>query len=65
MHVVFERRKEALQVILGQPTLLNLLGAGICDHSLHLVNRDVTILIDINLLSQVSLESILRLELLL
>ena len=65
MNVVLERRKEALKVILGQPTLLNLLSTGICDHSLHLVNRDVTILIDINLLSQVSLESILRLELLL
>ena len=65
MNVVLKRGEEAFKVLLSQSTLCDFLAAGVVYHRLHLVNRDVSILVDVGMVSQVCLEGIFGLELVL
>ena len=65
MRIILERGEEALEVSLRQAALFNLLGARVSDHGFHLIDRDVTVLVDVDLVSEVSLEGFLSLELIL
>ena len=65
MNVVLKRGEEAFKVLLGQSTLGDLLTASVVNHSLHLVNGDVSILVDVCMVSQVCLKGFFGLELVL
>ena len=65
MNVVLKRGEEAFKVLLGQSTLGDLLAASVVNHSLHLVNGDVSILVDVRMVSQVCLKGFFGLELVL
>ena len=62
MSVVLEGREEAFKVALGQSSLQNFFIADLVDESLHLINWNVTVLVGVNLLSKMLLESFLVFE---
>ena len=62
MNVVLKRGEEAFKVLLGQSTLGYLLVASVVNHSLHLVNGDVSILVNVRMVSQVCLKGFFGLE---
>lgn len=65
MNIVLKGREEAFEVFLAQPTLGDLLAARVINHHFHLLDRNVTILVDIGMIAQVCFKSILRFELIL
>mmetsp|Transcript_30150 Transcript_30150/g.40040 ORF Transcript_30150/g.40040 Transcript_30150/m.40040 type:complete len:288 (-) Transcript_30150:760-1623(-) len=65
MHVVLKGGKEARKILLAQTALFDLLTARISDHSLHLLDIDVAVFINIDLVSKVRLKGSLGLKLIL
>ena len=62
MDVVFKSGEESLEILLSQFALQYLLIAGFFHQSLHLVDIDVSILVDIDFLSEEFLKILFRLE---
>lgn len=65
MHVVLERGEESFKVPLVQTTLQNFIAASVSNHLLHLIDRNVAVLVGVGLLAQVFLEGCLITELIL
>ena len=65
MNVVLKRGQEAFKVLLCQSTLGDLFAASVVYHRLHLVDGDVSIFVDVCMVSQVCFKGFFGLELVL
>ena len=65
MNVVLKRGEEAFKVLLRQSTLGDLFTASVVDHRLHLIDGDVSILVNVRMVSQICLKGLFCLELVL
>ena len=62
MRTVLEGRKETFEVTLRESSLQDFLVARLINESLHLIDRDVTVLVSVYLFTKVLLERLLRAE---